>query len=291
MLLAYIVSPMQVFAMNGFNTSAAQMFSKSFSQNKGLNLDQASDYLALNSYGIKALSTRIRGAENLKRAIETNKADYQHAIKLCLPVAKELEKDANSVISKSRSFLSESGKVSIDIVFGANNTAATATPEGIILALESICKGVSSAEEAKLILLEYIAHEVVHVFQYRNSKRTNFNFTLLELSLIEGSADYFSELAMKKNGALQKQRALYGAKHEEEIWAEFSKGMHGNDYFPWLYSKPQNEMPIDMGYWVGKRIIKSLYEQSIDKKQVIKDILILEDATSILNRSMYQENK
>lgn len=288
-LLIYMASSLQVRAMTNYQTSAAEAFSKSFSQNDRLSIEEANHYLALNSYGLKALSARIKGAENLKQAIDSNRQDYRRAIDICLPVAMKLEDDANEIISKSVSFLSESGNVSVDIVFGANNTAATATPDGIILALESVCKGVSSATEAKSKLLEYIAHEVVHVFQYRNSKRKDFNFTLLEISLIEGTADYFSEVVMEKSAELQKEREAYGAKHEKAIWAEFSKKMHGNDYFPWLYSKPESNMPADMGYWVGKNIIKKAYEQSPNKKQIIKEIVVLEDAEYILNRSFYQD--
>ena len=287
-LLIYIFSSLQALAVTNYHTSSAEAFSRSFSQNERLSLEEASQYLAINSYGLKALSARISGAENLTLAIDNNTQDYRHAIDICLPVAMELEGDANDVISKSLSFLSESGNVSIDIVFGANNTAATATPDGIVLALESVCKGVSSAKKAKSILLEYIAHEVVHVFQYRNSKRTNFNFTLLEISLIEGTADYFSEIVMEKSGELQKEREAYGARHEKMIWAEFSKKMHGNDYFPWLYSKPESNMPNDMGYWVGKSIVKKLYERTPNKKQLIKEILVLQDAENILHRSFYQ---
>lgn len=279
----YISSSLQVLATTHYHTSAAEAFSKSFSKNDRLSLAEANNYLTLNSNGLKALSNRIRGAENLKHAVGNNTQNYRHAIDVCLPVAVELADDANEIISKSLSFLSESGNVSIDIVFGANNTAATATPNGIVLALESVCKGVSSAKEAKSILLEYIAHEVIHVFQYRNSNRTNFNFTLLEISLIEGTADYFSEIVMERNSELQKKRENYGAQHEEKIWTEFSKVMHGNVYFPWLYSKPENNMPPDMGYWVGKRIIEKLYEQASGKKQIVKDILILEDAKRMLN--------
>lgn len=287
-LLVYIASSLQVLAMTNYHTSAAEVFSKSFAQNDRLSLEEANNYLALNSYGLQALSTRIRSAEHLKLAIDNNKQGYRHAIDICLPVAMQLEDDANEIISKSVSFLLESGNISIDIVFGANNTAATATPDGIILALESVCKGVSSAKEAKSILLEYIAHEVIHVFQYRNSQRTNLSFSLLEISLIEGAADYFSEIVMERSGELQKKREIYGAKHEKMIWTEFSKVMYGNDYFPWLYSKPENNMPPDMGYWIGKSIIKKLYEQTSNKKQLIKDILILEDAKRILNNSLYQ---
>ncbi len=288
-VLVYIFSQTQVFAMTKYDTSAAVQFAKSFSQNENLSLVEINNYLSIDSYGLKALSNRIRNPESLKNAIDNNKQEYQHAINVCLPVAMQLSEDANKIISKSALFLLGSNNVSIDIVFGANNTAATATPHGIILALEGICKGVSSAHEAKTILLEYIAHEVVHVYQYRNSKRTNFNFTLLEISLIEGTADYFSEIAMQKSGLLQRKREQYGAQHEKDIWTEFSKVMHGNNYLPWLYSKPKNNMPPDMGYWVGKSIIKKLYEQTPNKKQVKEDILILQDAKKILKASMYQQ--
>lgn len=287
-LLIYISSSLQALAVTNYQTSAAEGFSKSFSQNDRLSLEEANHYLANHSYGLKVLSARIGGAENLTQVIDNNTQDYQNAIDICLPVAMQLEDDANEVISKSIFFLAESGNVSVDIVFGANNTAATATHDGIVLALESVCKGVASATQAKSILLEYIAHEVVHVFQYRNSKRTNFSFTLLEISLIEGTADYFSEIVMEKSGELQKERENYGAKHEKVIWAEFSKKMHEYDYFPWLYSKPKSNMPADMGYWVGKNIIKNLYERAANKEQAIKNILILEDAKDILNRSLYQ---
>jgi uncharacterized protein YjaZ len=77
------------------------------------------------------------------------------------------------------------------------------------------------------------------------------------LSLIEGVADLVASEILGDNYMLGIEREKYGTQNEMLLWQEFKPYMHGMNYVPWMYSKPIGERPIDMGYWVGKRIAKA----------------------------------
>lgn len=55
-----------------------------------------------------------------------------------------------------------------------------------------------SAGDISLTFKNYLAHELVHVTQYRLTKRTDFRFNLLEMALLEGSADYVATLLLEE---------------------------------------------------------------------------------------------
>jgi uncharacterized protein YjaZ len=61
--------------------------------------------------------------------------------------------------------------------------------------------------------------------------------------------------------------------HEAELWAEFSKHFDDTNFFPWMYGKPPDGKPNDLGYFIGYRIAQAYYEQAADKKQAIRDII------------------
>ena len=124
-----------------------------------------------------------------------------------------------------------------------------------------------------------VAHELIHYQQKVEGK------TLLAAAFQEGSADFIGELI--SGDALNKHVRAYGLQHEKELWAQFTKEMHGTDTSRWLYEgKVTNGRPADLGYFIGYRIAESYYNQASDKKKAIAAILN-EEADRLLNESGY----
>jgi hypothetical protein len=271
-----------------YNTEEATRFSKIFAGNALPTASQLKDrYLSLGDEGLNIFQSRIKSEEYLAKAIKTNPRHYEKAIAICLPVADEITSEAELIINSVGSYLNMTTDLTISIIFGANNTGGTANANGIAIALEVICQQVESAEQAKKVLLSYIAHEIVHVYQYRVSKRKSLNFTLLELSLIEGVADLIANEVLHGNYVLETDRVKYGKAHEASLWDEFQLTMFEMNYAPWMYSASLEGRPIDLGYWVGKRIASSFKVQHQSKKAALRELLILEDASQILKESGY----
>lgn len=276
---------------NSYNTETANIFASLYSAGKATSSQLENMYLNQKSEGLNIFKGRIRDSKHLVGTVNENPRLYKKAISLCLPVANQISQEVEATVDKVSSYLNMSNDLSVDIIFGANNTGGTASPKGIAIALEVVCQQVETTEEAKLVILSYVAHEIVHVYQFRQSKRSDFNFTLLELSLIEGVADLVASDTLGDNYMLDIDREKYGTQNEMQLWQEFKPNMHGMDYGPWMYSKPIGERPIDMGYWVGKSIAKAYSEQYSNKQIAFNKLLVLEDSKAILKHSGYNPKK
>jgi uncharacterized protein YjaZ len=102
---------------------------------------------------------------------------------------------------------------------------------------------------------------------------------------MEGSANLIAELV---TGAPNHNQ--YAEAHEAELWADFSREMHGKDYSRWLWNggnPKRGGRPADLGYWVGYRITKSYYDRAADKARAIHDILTIRDFDRFLTAGGY----
>ncbi|MEM7419784.1 MAG: DUF2268 domain-containing putative Zn-dependent protease [Pseudomonadota bacterium] len=175
-------------------------------------------------------------------------------------------------------------------VVGAGNTAATASPHAVVLGLEMICDK-QSAGDISLTFKNYLAHELVHVTQYRLTKRTDFRFNLLEMALLEGSADYVATLLLEETFVLDDKRAAFGEANKAALMNTFIKSMDTFNYAPWLYTSSPTlpsvgEMPLDMGYWVGFQLATDYVANGGELSQ----LLALDDAHVIFDRAFQQSS-
>jgi hypothetical protein len=130
-----------------------------------------------------------------------------------------------------------------------------------------------------------VVHEAVHTLQ-RGVGRT-----LLELSLREGGADFLAELAtgIPTDFMIYHQ---YGRAHEREVWEAFAREMDsGETVGSWLgsWGNPDNRGAPDLGYWVGYRIAEAYHARAADKRQAVRDLILVRDAPGILRTSGYGE--
>lgn len=127
-----------------------------------------------------------------------------------------------------------------------------------------------------------VAHELIH---YQQSS-LHESRTLLAQSIHEGSADFLSEIIA--GGHINEHVHEYGDEHERALWKEFRAQMNGTDSSDWLYNANRAlDRPADLGYYMGYKIAEAYYDRAADKKQAVREILLIEDYDGFLQRSGY----
>jgi Predicted Zn-dependent protease len=129
-----------------------------------------------------------------------------------------------------------------------------------------------------------VIHELMHIQQKYSSIKT-----LLDKALNEGAADFVSQLVLNNN--LNSRIHEYGNAHEAELWQRFSKEMDKDDVSYWLYNgfDANRKVPADLGYYMGYKICERYYDNAVNKKQAIKDILEIKNFKAFLESSKYSE--
>lgn len=249
-------------------------------------------YLDPGSIGIEIFTPhRIQNADNLAANVVANLARYQHAAAVCLPAARQIEPRATAVLQRTATLLGEGDNpASAYFLFGANNSGGTADERALAIGLEVVCHGKSSAEDAARVFEEFLAHEVVHVYQARaRANAGEISFDLLYAALNEGVADFVMELSLDRATDSNSARNAYGLAHEREMWRAFLADYRPGEWRQnsWFYGPGAEGRPADMGYWIGQRIAEAYYEQATDKSQALRDLLELRDPAAILARSGY----
>ena len=267
----------------------AERFAQLFSQADSLDatlLEQK--YLELGTKGITIFTPyRIQSSQNLAQAIAESSIDYKKGIQLCLPAAKQIRADASQVLRQVQTLLNQTNRAPTYLLFGANNSGGTANSEGLSLGLEVLCRFAETREEAEQVILGFVAHEIVHVYQARIPKAETVKPTLLRQALTEGFADLVANIVLGKVTNSEVERHNYGSQHEAQLWSEFKLVMNDVNYKPWMYGPGNNGRPNDLGYWLGKKITEAYYHNAKDKQKALQDLLYLEDPQSILLKSGY----
>jgi hypothetical protein len=139
-----------------------------------------------------------------------------------------------------------------------------------------------------------LVHEMIHIQQLAATGEQYFAIfsgeerTLLALSIREGASTFFAEII--SGGSEHKNRARdYYLAHEDELWPAFAAEMHGLEMGEWLWEKPSDpEMPQDLGYAIGARIVEAYYDRAEDKGRAAGEIMAITDYPAFLARSGYR---
>lgn len=274
---------------NSYILDDAERFAKLFTHTSELDEKQIKNkYLNLGTKGLEIFTpNRIKNEKNLLRAISENRDAFKKGIDVCLPAARRIASDAKQVLNDVKTLLEQEKLAPTYILFGANNSGGTASRDGLSLGLEVLCRFAETEDEAIEVILGFVAHEIVHVYQSRNPENKTQKHTLLRQALTEGFADFISNSVLGKVTQSEIERHNFGVKNEGVIWAEFKAVMNGSDFKPWMYGSGGEGRPSDLGYWIGKRIAQAYYEKAKDKKKALEELLYLKDPKSILLSSGY----
>lgn len=138
-----------------------------------------------------------------------------------------------------------------------------------------------------------LVHEMIHIQQLAAVGEEYFVIfsgeerTLLALSIREGASTFFAEIIA--GGSEHKNRARdYYLAHEVELWAAFRADMLGLDMGEWLWEEPSDpDVPQDLGYAIGARIVEAFYESATDKGAAAQTVMSITDYPQFLARSGY----
>jgi Predicted Zn-dependent protease (DUF2268) len=231
-------------------------------------------YIDIGSAGVRGfIPNRIESAGHLYDVIKEREADYENVRAVTLKM-KEKEKQCRGCFYALKYWYPEAKYPPVYFVIGAYNSGGTFNEDGLFIGAE---------KQTDMNAIPYIvAHELIH-FQQKNWAESP---TLLQQSIVEGSADFIGELISGNN--TNKMAMDYGNSHEEKLCIEFVTKMDSTNYTDWLYGvSGKDDRPNDLGYWMGYRITEQYFKKSMDKKQAIKEILDIKDYKAFLKQSGY----
>lgn len=231
---------------------------------------------------------RIRDAETLAKAIAAHPEDYRRAAQTCLPVARQLQPEMARLSARLGELLGMREPAIAWVVFGAGNSGGTAGQQGLVLGLEVICREATDEAAARQILVDFMAHELVHVHQDR-AGTVQSDSDLLRQALVEGFADHAMTWATGGTAVADRARQQYGLANEAQLWREFkAAAAEGRGLGGWLYGPSGTPgRPADMGYWIGRRICEAYIARAPDHAAAHRTLLELRDPLAILRDSGY----
>jgi hypothetical protein len=133
-----------------------------------------------------------------------------------------------------------------------------------------------------------VAHEHTHILQSHAAglfaKRSK---TLLDQTLIEGSADFIAYLVTGAN--INGRLWSYAIPREAALWADFKTEMRGTNISRWLYNQGSTtaDRPGDLGYFIGYRIAEAFYNRTADKALAVRAIIEVSNSDLFLTQSGY----
>ncbi|HTH55328.1 MAG TPA: DUF2268 domain-containing putative Zn-dependent protease [Cyclobacteriaceae bacterium] len=246
-------------------------------------------YLKPGSKGIKGfMPGRIKSAENLAKVVKSH-SRYYHSIKPSVDSISEMKTQIKLALVKLKDYYPDAIFPPVYFVIGALNSGGTSSSDGLIIGAEmyGLTEQTPSEELSKWLktvlkpvnqVPHIVAHELIHFQQNYDGG------SLLAASIKEGSADFIAELISGKH--INQHVHEFANPKEKELWEEFQAKMDKKDFKGWLYSTSEGR-PNDLGYWMGYKITKAYYDQSMDKKAAVKDILNIKDFRKFLEKSGY----
>jgi len=242
------------------------------------------DYLDQGSEGLH-LFARLRNisGQRIADTLAKNPSLYADA-KRCLAVLPQVRERLETALHTLGRLYADARFPPVTIAIGRGKPVAVGAPDtGIQVGLEALCATDWLNPDVEDRIVYVLAHEYIHVQQVRahalGEKETP---TVLEISLLEGIAEFASELIAGQ--VAYSRNAAAAAGHELEIETRFAADLDKTDLSEWAYNAtPQT--PGDLGYWVGYRIAKAYYRNAPDKRQALREILEMDDAQDFLARS------
>ncbi len=231
------------------------------------------DYLDRGSAGLRIfINARNTTAERIAQAIVARPAIYTEA-RRCVPMLPRVRERAGAALRALRRLYPEARLPPVTIGIGRGRPMAIGSPAtGVQIGLETLCSATFLNPNIEDLFVRVIAHEYAHV-QQAPSLVDGQNLSVLQASVMEGAAEFVTELTTGDIGYAYLHRLTAG--REREIETAFVADMDKTDLTDWVYNTTP-EQPRELGYWVGYRIAKAYYRNAADKRRALREILQLE---------------
>ena len=240
------------------------------------------DYLDVGSDGLRIFAKvrNITGA-NMASALAKTPAIYSDA-KRCAAVLPVVRERLSVAMVRLASLYPSARFPPVTVAVGRGRPVAAGGPtDGVMVGLEALCGVKYFDANVEDRFVHVIAHEYIHV-QQSDSLTKDDHPTVLEVSIIEGAAEFMGEMI---SGGVANPGVWAEVKgNGKEIETAFVSDEDKTDLSNWLFNGTL-EKPGDLGYWVGYRIVKSYYQHAADKRRAIRDILEMSDPKAFLAKS------
>jgi len=235
------------------------------------------EYIDIGSKGVKGfIHRRIQSADHLLAVVKKHRADYEKVRSGTLLISQK-GKQCRSTFYALKYLYPQAKFPDVYFLIGAYNTGGTEGDDGLYIGSE-IYPDVNS-------IPVIVAHELIHYQQVFPFDKP----TLLQQSILEGSADFLGE--MISGAHINNVAHKYGQEHFDALCREFVARMNNTDFNDWLYgTSKKDDRPNDLAYWMGYEIVADYYAKAKDKKQAIVDILHIKDYNAFLKQSGYLDN-
>jgi hypothetical protein len=240
------------------------------------------DYIDPGSDGLHELA-RLRNVTGraIAEAIARNPEMYAET-RDCIEILPRVRDRLVVALGKLRDAYPEARFPPITIAVGRGKPVGVGGRDtGVQIGAEALCANDWINPDAEDRFVRVIVHEFAHVQQAVDFSERE-NATVLSVSLVEGAAEFITELTTGSIAYAYMSELIAG--REREIEAAFASDADKTDLSDWLYNSTPED-PADLGYWVGYRIVKSYYEHADDKQQAIRDIFEMSKPEEFLARS------
>jgi hypothetical protein len=242
------------------------------------------------------------GAEELVRAIDRYPRYYAsvRAATLSLDTNDTVKDEIRAGLRRLAELYPDAEFPDVYFLIGTLSTGGTVAGSGMLIGTEQYASGpgtprhelpdwarAATAANSFATIAGLVVHEAVHTLQPRREGPN----TLLRQALIEGIADFLTELAIGPWNA-NTPRARYGRAHERRVWLDFKDEMDSDSTIrTWMYNgrlpPGRNHGAVDIGYWVGAQIARAYYERATDKRVAVRELIRLHEPKQVLVESGY----
>jgi hypothetical protein len=239
------------------------------------------DYLDAGSEGLHRFA-RLRDVSGIRIAESISKRpEIYSGARRCVAALPRVRERLDSALRELGRLYPEASFPPVTIAVGRGKPVGVADASGVMIGLEALCATNWLDVNVEDRFVHVIAHEYAHVQQARRAPALydNEKPTVLELSLIEGAAEFTAEMISGDLAYRQLRASTQG--HELEIESAFAAAEGKTDLSNWLNNSTP-EKPGDLGYWVGYRIVKAYYQRAADKRRAFDEILGMTDPKAFL---------
>jgi hypothetical protein len=265
-------------------TQDVDLFYKVYDANGGRpSADQLQhEYIDVGSDGLHQLA-RLRNVTGaaIAKNLDAHPQMYSDA-KRCVVVLPRVRQRLAASLSKLRELYPAAIFPAVTIAIGRGKPVGVGSPvTGLQIGLEALCATNWMDSDLEDRFVHVTVHEYAHVQQLR-ALVDDEHPTVLEGSLVEGAAEFTSELV--SGGVSSPGLRIVTQGREKEIETAFVADEDKTDLSGWLYNSTL-EKEGDLGYWVGYRIVKAYYQHAPDKRQALREILQMTDPKTFLAHS------
>ena len=263
------------------------------------------DYFGRATPGLEDfLGVKIGSVERMAQIVD-ERPRYYASIRPSMLRVHEAEPEIRAAFRRMEALYPDAVFPDVYFLVGRMNAGGTVSQRGLLIGAEMFGRTpetpydeLNDWHRAVLAPVEalpnVVAHELIHYVQDLDV----LDRTLLNQALVEGSADYLSEMISADGGMFDAHIHDWADPREEAVWCAFEAEMDQKDASRWIANGGSDNRPdgldyADLGYYVGYKISEAYHEQARaagrSDSEVVYDILHIDDAEAFLEASGYAE--